>query len=431
MRSRTHVRPAVIFALAAAVLTAVAGGCAEAGSALGGSPAEARRHADELFFAIGSRFGPVEQAEGFAEIRSRFSRSALVPSRLFDDSTVWTSMEGERRVLRLAGQPRPAGYLLGFRDLSRLTGRPGDYRRTITLDRLSAREYEWTVSGEVVAGSVSPDELGAALTALYRTAERVDPERVRAGYRAALPRTTRSLGRLFTVDSILLAPAPHASTRVTLQMTLHPDRIEEDFPDFARFLERYVTRTRFDVMVEDPDSVPWWRAQLAANRLTLDLMLNDGKLAPLVGPPRPMPERMRTRVDAVTRVRIFGVGFSGLRGDVLIRRTPREKSFTVFFTQEPNWNFPLLVEHFIRAPLRRPFAGEGAELSLSVRRSGSSTSIVRDYRVAVEESAIVRWIGGLGSTALGDFRQRAEEQAEQFIGEVFTALRQDAGELIR
>jgi hypothetical protein len=396
---------------------------------LGRPPVQARTHADVLFFAVGSRFGPVVPADGFEETRARFARSALVPSRLFNDSSVWTTLKGESRLLQLAGQPRPSGYLLGTRDLSRLRGAPGEYRRSTGLERLTENEYEWTVRDELAVGGVSPDELGAALTALHRGAERIDPVALRSEHLSTLPRTSAALGRLFTLDSIALAPAANAGTRVTLRVTLDPERIAADYPDFSRFLERYVTRTRFNVIFEDPDSIRWWTASLEKNRLTLDYLVHRGRLSPLEGPPRRMPDHMRVRIDVATTVRIFGVGLSNLVGDVSIRRAPRHKSFTIFFPREPDWHFPLLVERFIRAPLRRPFAGDGVMLAFSAQRAGGSTMLVRDYRIAVQESAIVRWIGGLGSTAIGDFRQRAEAQYEQFIGELFVALRQDVAAL--
>ena len=89
------------------------------------------------------------------------------------------------------------------------------------------------------------------------------------------------MGRLFTLNSIALSPGPVAGTRVTLSATLHPERIARDFPDFARFLQNYVARTRFAVVLEDRDGIHWWTARLEQNRLTLDLMVYRGTLAPL------------------------------------------------------------------------------------------------------------------------------------------------------
>ena len=349
-------------------------GCADAGSALGRSPAEARLHAEQLTSSIGARFGPAVPADGFDDVRSRFARSALIPSRLFADSAVWTSFGAESRALRLGGGSEGNRYILGFRDLSRLSGLPGETRRSVDLQRLSGSEYEWAVRDELVVGSVSPDQLGAALTAVFRGAESGTATSAEAVVRGALPRTAASLGRLATLDEITLVPRPDGSTRITIEATLDPRRIERQFPDYARFLERYVARTRLALTAEDATGVDWWRARFADNRLTIDLAVHRGALTPLEGAPRRMPNALRARVDASTRVSIFGVGFSDLVGDVTLRRTAGEKSFVVHFPREPKWHLPLLVEQFIRAPLGRPFEGEGATFGFSASRSGGCGS---------------------------------------------------------
>jgi hypothetical protein len=56
---------------------------------------------------------------------------------------------------------------------------------------------------------------------------------------------------------------------------------------------------------------------------------------------------------------------------------------------------------------------------------------VRDYQIIVRESAIVRWIGDLGSTALSDFRTGAERESDQFNGEFLDALGEDMRQLLR
>ena len=61
---------------------------------------------------------------------------------------------------------------------------------------------------------------------------------------------------------------------------------------------------------------------------------------------------------------------------------------------------------------------------------GGATLAIRDYELAVQESAIVRWLGGLGNSALSDFRQGAEREADTFEGELWSAVRADALALI-
>ena len=56
--------------------------------------------------------------------------------------------------------------------------------------------------------------------------------------------------------------------------------------------------------------------------------------------------------------------------------------------------------------------------------------LVRDYRLAVRESWIVRWLGSLAGTAMTEFWRGAEEEADRFSGQVLEALRMDVAALI-
>src|SRR5690606_26425605 len=96
------------------------------------------------------------------------------------------------------------------------------------------------------------------------------------------------------------------------------------------------------------------------------------------------------------------------------------------FRREPEWRFPLATDRLIKSPLRSPFEGRGTEVRLAVRDDlGSQAMSVRQARTAVKESAIMRWLGGLGSTAFGDFAGRSEAEENRFLMELFGALRQD------
>jgi hypothetical protein len=58
-------------------------------------------------------------------------------------------------------------------------------------------------------------------------------------------------------------------------------------------------------------------------------------------------------------------------------------------------------------------------------RAGPQALLSRDAGVAVQESAIVRWLGGLGNSAMSDFAGRAEVEENRYVYEVLTALRLD------
>jgi hypothetical protein len=54
------------------------------------------------------------------------------------------------------------------------------------------------------------------------------------------------------------------------------------------------------------------------------------------------------------------------------------------------------------------------------------TVIVRQARLAVQESAILKFLNSLSSTAMDDFGVRVEHEENQWMREIFLALRDDA-----
>ena len=96
------------------------------------------------------------------------------------------------------------------------------------------------------------------------------------------------------------------------------------------------------------------------------------------------------------------------------------------FRHEPDWHFPLAVNTFIRTSLRHPFLGDGITLRVSVRDNvGAQSLLSREAALAVQESAIVRWLGGLGNSAMSDFAGRAEAEENRYVFEILSALRAD------
>lgn len=418
-------------ALAAAVL-AVASvlACRGATSALGDTPAEARAHADELLGALESFFGPSDRDPRFESVRPKLARAALAPSRVFDDPSVWTARDGASRAMEFVGARGGGRYRIAVRPAAPAPARPADYHAHLRLRRLGPGEYEWSMREELSLGAVTASRLARALTALYTEAERLPGWEARQRVPEALPRTAVLLGRLFSLDTLRLAPAPDGATAVIVEATLHPEGIEGEYPRYAAFLRRYASPTLSGVLAHDRGGPRWWEAHVQDSRFTLRLRLHRGSLAPLDEPPRLLPESLGVRVDYSTKVGIFRVGFRGLEGDVGLERAPRQKAFTVRFQREPDWELPFLIEPLLRGSLRRPFEGEGSLLAFGVRDgAGDQTLVFRDYRIAVRESWIVRWLGGLLSTAVSDYRRGAERESHRFYARVLRALRADVLDL--
>jgi hypothetical protein len=66
-------------------------------------------------------------------------------------------------------------------------------------------------------------------------------------------------------------------------------------------------------------------------------------------------------------------------------------------------------------------------LRVGVRDSvgGAQSLVERAASLSVQEGAIVRWLGGLGSSAMSDFAGRAEAEENRYMYEVLSALRAD------
>jgi hypothetical protein len=96
------------------------------------------------------------------------------------------------------------------------------------------------------------------------------------------------------------------------------------------------------------------------------------------------------------------------------------------FRREPDWHLPLATRYLIRASLRRPFEDGGATVRIALRDSlGAQTLVTRRTTGAVKESAVLRFLGGLGSSAMSDFAGKAEAQENRFTAELFNAMRDD------
>jgi hypothetical protein len=394
--------------------------------ALGDSPAKAREHIDELFSSMAAVFGPTTIEPRLDSIRLAFANAALSPSRLFADSAVWTAHAGSARKLDLAGAGTYGHYHLLVRKDAPTPSNLGDYRREVRLTELGKGEYEWDVRDELAIGAITAAELGQALGAVFSGAEHGDEGIARAAYRQQLPRTTAALAQLFSLDTLHLTPNGAGGTDVRLSIGIHPGRLQTDFQRYAKFLDKYVGPSDLRVVVYDDQKREWWSATKEHGRVTLSLRVRDGALAPLSGATARMPDRVHVRIDASTKAWIFRIGVRGLVGDVIRVRDPHESTTITVFRTQPEWQLPPLVHRMLNTPLRRPFEGGGSMLSFSVRDTpGAQTIGTRSYSLVVQESAIMRWFGGLGNSALGDFRKGAEQEFDRFNGLVLDALHKD------
>lgn len=413
---------------AAILVCLAAGACKEALRGLGPSRATLERNADQLFGSFVVRYTQVSRDAKYEFARNQLNRNALVPSRVFDDSSVWTSEPSPvLRALVVHGVPGDGRYQFTSGSAPPRPSRLGESRHLITLARLSPNEFVWDTNVDFALGTVSAADIGALMTALLGSAERGSEQELRADYGAVTPRTAAVLASLFSIDSIRTKQFSDGTSDVNLTIGLHTDRLKPRFPAFADYIARYANPAHYRAALSDRSGAIWFDITGADQQFSIHYRTMHGKLAPLYGPPRTRPDTMELHIDFTTKLKLFTVGLHNLVTDFVITETPHERAWTFIARREPEWKLPLITVHLIRTPLHRPFEGTGVIFHLGVRDSAESQTLLeRRAHATVQESGILRFLNSLGSGAMSDLADRTEREEEQFLREVFVALQADA-----
>jgi hypothetical protein len=422
-------RPSVV--LATLLVASMAPACRHAARELDGGPA-GKEGPRALVEALADRFGPIEREPGFDALRPRLARAALIPSRVFDDPSAWTTRSEAWRAVEFSGAAEGGAYRIGVRSHAPPPVVPGGYRGRVRLDRVSGGSFEWSVDEELAVGRIRPSELATALEELFRGAEASNDAVARVAIAESFPRAKSRLGLLLRLETLALQGDAHGATSVRVGVRLTPEGIQGFAPRYAAFLRKYATPVRMRLQVADPSGVAWWTLEGQESLWTLRLRLRDGSLVPLEGPAdRHIPPFLRATIDYETRMGRFRVGASRLVGEVALVRTGVEKGFKARFLEPPDWQLPFLVEPLLGGPLRFPFETPGSEAGWAARETPEGgTRFVRQYRARVRETWILRWLGGMASTAVDQFRSGAEMEADRFHRECLLALRDDLGALV-
>jgi hypothetical protein len=139
-----------------------------------------------------------------------------------------------------------------------------------------------------------------------------------------------------------------------------------------------------------------------------------------------MPDTLRLSMDASTKYSLFTIGFKRMQGSIVFLRSPAEHGWALRFDRAPDWQLPLGTATMLRSPLRRPFEQGGIVGKVSFRSgAGGQTYITRDFRVAVQESAVTRFLGGLSGSAFSEFDGPAEREENRFNADLFQGMRDD------
>jgi hypothetical protein len=410
-----------------AVLAAGAVGCSDTLRGAGPSPALAENHADQLFDAVATRFTQVELAPKYDVARVRLAQSALVPSRIFDDTLIWVSRPSPGlRLLYVSGTTTNGRYWLEPRSSLTPPTRTGDTRHTIALELMAPSVYRWDTNVELAIGPITAEEMSVLLSTLLGAAEGKTERELRDDYRTAFPRATAVFGRGFSVDSIRVTPSAGGATGVVLTGGFHPELMRGAYPNLAAYLDKYLGPAKYHLALADRSGAALFDVEGHDRSMTVRYRVKQGQLMTLVGAPRPWPDSVVLTSDVSLKVKVFTVGFHNLVTDFIISDVGHDRAFTVVAQHEPSWDLPMLTERLLRAPLHRPFEGAGSMFRIGVRDSAGMQSLfVRRTRLDVQESAIMRFVGSLASHAVGDLNEKVEVEEDRFLHDGFVALQAD------
>ena len=409
------------------------GGCRAAVLAYGPDLATAKANADAFAAAIESRFTNVARSAKYSAARMRIARYAFAPSKLANDTAIWTGMQttraGVARDLEIQAGLIGAQYVFTARRTVPMPVRAGDSRHLIALQPLNENDWAWRTRVDQAIGVMPPSRADDITRALFLSAER-PAAAVRADYQSVLPRTTAALGRLLTIDSIATTPQRDGSTLVTLQITVSGDRLKRGFPAFAKYISKYVEPASYRYRLTDRSGSDWFDADARNQVLTVRFRSHDGQLQPILGAARRMPDTLQIHVDALAKISWFTVGVTNMQGEFVHTTSARARGWAMRFTQDPEWHLPLIAERLLRSPLHRPFEGKGVLFTLGLRAGpDNQTLLTREFDFTVRESAIMRFLGNLGFTAMSDYAGTVEEEESRFIAESMAAFRADISAL--
>jgi len=206
--------------------------------------------------------------------------------------------------------------------------------------------------------------------------------------------------------------------------------LRSGFPELAKYVRKYYAPARYRFRVRDAGGAEWFDIEAAKSVIVLRFRSRRGELQPLIGSQRTMPDTLALHIEGSAKIGMFTVGASKLVGEFVHVHTPTQRAWAMRFTKEPEWDLPFLAEQLLHTPLKHPFDGPGVQFSLGFVRAGSGqTVLTRTTTLAVRESAIMRFLGNLGFTAMSDYAGKVEEEENRFLAEGFAAMRADVASL--
>jgi len=402
------------------------GACSGVPGAFGSSPATARANADGLFGSLTNRFTNVSRSPRYARAREMLGRYALTPSVIYEDTSVWTQSGDNTRTLFGSAAFTNGKYLFTNVPNNAPLDDAADGRHIMRLHKLSDNEYEWFTGVDFAAGKITAEDVANVVQHWLAATEGRNGATLRQDAHTLFPRSTAAFGALFTIDTLISAPDPQGGNALYLGIQLTPDGIRSTLPNYAAYLDKYIKRVKLRFTLVDKRGAKWFDAAMRDGHVAMRMRSKNGHFAPLDGAVATMPDTLTVIIDMSAKISFFTVGVNQLTGEWVNVETPHERGWAMRFTHEPDWVLPPAAGMLLRAPLRRPFQGTGTEFRISIRDvPGQQTILGRRGATTVQESAVLRFLGKLGGTAMGDFVAKAEEEENRFNRSIFSALQGD------
>lgn len=418
----------------ALLLLPLLGACAGTALGFGDVPASARKHLDDLASAFQDRFTNTTRTPKFAYARMRLARYAFAPSKLAGDTGVWTGMrstpQGAARDLEIQARLVANQFRFDARPGVASPTAVGDERHLISVSQRTTSDWYWHTVVEHAVGRLPPAQLNAVFRGLFASLERPGAT-VRADYRGTFARTAQSMSRMLILDSVGAIPQRDGSSLVTVMFRVDGKRLGQTFPAYGKYVRKYVEPVRYHIRLADRGGADWFDVQAAERVHTIRFRSRGGVLQPIRGGGGQIPDTLAIHIDGAAKIGPFTVGAQRLIGEFVHLDTPRDNAWLLRFTREPEWDLPLLAEQLLHDPLRRPFEGTGVYFKIGFRTGEAGQTLSeRILDMTVRESAIMRFLGALGFTAIADYAGAVEEEENRFFTETLQALRADLARLV-
>ena len=408
-------------------------GCRQVVPAFGPNLPDARQNAEEFFYSVGSRFTNIQRPPRITHARAQFGHYALTPSGVYNDTTIWLAIGADSaRLFGDEGHFTYDRYIVA----AKLSTTPPDAltesREIVRLRKLTDNEYEWFTNVDVALGRMPARTISDVLAAALAAGEGRTPAAIRADYTTSFPRTVAALGRLYTLDTLNATTDAEGATTYELAIRLTPEILKATMPHYAAYIDKYIGKGKYRVTLTDKAGAHWFEAWASNYYTHFKVRSKGGHLAPLEGPVRQMPETLTIQSDMSMKILLFTVGWTEMTGEFEFINTSHERGWSMRFVKDPNWMLPPAVGFLLKAPLRRPFQGQGIPVRFSIKDTpGSQTLLNRRFTLVVQESGILRFLNRLSGTAVGDFLGPSEREANRFNADAFRALRIDVAALLQ